>query len=127
LLREVAGERFRQDLYYRIAGLVLRLPPLRERLEDLDALAEYFIALYNEQFQCSAPPLSESTLLLMTTHSWTGNIRELENLIKRYVVVGTEEAILSEIGQSDFVSGLLGRGAQSLHLARPASPALPCT
>jgi two-component system response regulator AtoC len=41
----------------------------------------------------------------MTTHSWTGNIRELENLIKRYVVVGTEEAILSEIGQSDFVSG----------------------
>lgn len=101
LQREVAAERFRQDLYYRITGLVLRLPPLRERLEDLEQLAEYFVALYNKRFQCSAPPVSESTLLLMTTHPWTGNIRELENLIKRYVVVGTEEAILGEIAHRD--------------------------
>jgi two-component system response regulator AtoC len=105
LQREVAAERFRQDLYYRITGLVLRLPPLRERLEDLASLAEYFVALHNEQFQCDAPPISESSLLLMSTHPWTGNIRELENLTKRYVVVGTEDAILSEIGQRSLVPG----------------------
>jgi transcriptional regulator with PAS, ATPase and Fis domain len=105
LQREVAAERFRQDLYYRIAGLELHLSPLRERLEDLEQLAEYFVALYNERFQCAAPPLSDSTLLQMTTHPWTGNIRELENLIKRYVVVGTEQAILSEISQREALSG----------------------
>ncbi len=102
---EVAKERFRQDLYYRIAGLVLRLPPLRERLQDLRALTEYFVALHNKQFDCDAPPISESSLQLMSTHPWTGNIRELENLTKRYVVVGTEEAFLSEIAQREFMPG----------------------
>lgn len=105
LQREVAAERFRQDLYYRITGLVLRLPPLRERLEDLEPLARYFVARFNERFQCSASPLSESTLLRMSTHPWTGNIRELENLIRRYVVVDAEEAILSEIAQRDATAG----------------------
>ncbi len=66
------------------------------------------MALHNEQFKCDAPPISESSLLLMCTHPWTGNIRELENLTKRYVVVGTEEAILSEIGQREPGSRLHG-------------------
>jgi two-component system response regulator AtoC len=104
LQQEVGLEHFRQDLYYRITGLVLRLPPLRERLEDLEQLAEYFVAQYNERFQCSVPPVSESTLMQMTAHPWTGNIRELENLVKRYVVVGTEQAILSEIAHREDVS-----------------------
>ena len=99
LQQEVKSARFRQDLYYRISGLVLRLPPLRERLEDLNQLSEYFVALYNERYQCSAAPLSQATLLRMATHSWTGNIRELENLVKRYVVEGNEEAILREIAR----------------------------
>jgi two-component system response regulator AtoC len=97
LQQEVAQGRFRQDLYNQITGLVLRLPPLRERLEDLGAFVNYFIALYNERFKCRAPQVSESSLLLMRSHPWKGNIRELENLIKRYVVLGTEEAILGEI------------------------------
>jgi transcriptional regulator with PAS, ATPase and Fis domain len=101
LQREVAADRFRDDLYYRITGLVLSLPPLRERLEDLEQLATYFVARYNERFQCSVPPLSESTLARMAKYPWPGNIRELENLIKRYVVEGTEQAILSEIAQCD--------------------------
>jgi two-component system response regulator AtoC len=104
LLHEVGAERFRQDLYYRITGLVLRLPPLRERLEDLEQLAEYFVALYNDRLQCSVPPVSESTLQQMATHPWTGNIRELENLIRRYVVVGSEKAILSEITRREVIS-----------------------
>ncbi len=100
LRQEVATGGFRQDLYYRISGLVLRLPPLRERLEDLDALVEYFIGLYNERFHCQAPPVSSSTMARMALHNWPGNIRELENLVKRYVVVGTEDVVLSEIGGS---------------------------
>jgi two-component system response regulator AtoC len=104
LQSEVAKGRFRQDLFYQITGLVLRLPPLRQRLQDLAAFVNYFVELYNEQFKCSAPPVSESSLLLMMSHPWTGNVRELENLIKRYVVLGTEEAILSEIGHREFVA-----------------------
>jgi len=104
LLHEVGAERFRQDLYYRITGLVLRLPPLRERLEDLEPLSEYFVALYNDRLQCSVPPVSESTLQQMATHPWAGNIRELENLIRRYVVVGSEKAILSEITRREVLS-----------------------
>lgn len=77
LLHEVGAERFRQDLYYRITGLVLRLPPLRERLEDMEQLAEYFVALYNDRLECSVPPVSESTLQQMATHPWTGNIRRV--------------------------------------------------
>lgn len=105
LQKEVAAGKFREDLYYRISGLVVRLPALRERLEDLDDLAGYFTGLYNQRFGCSAPPLSQSTLMHMTTHPWTGNIRELENLIRRYVVVGSEEAILSELGERSGAAG----------------------
>ena len=115
LQAEVAKQHFRQDLYYRITGLVLRLSPLRERMEDLPAMVQYLVGLHNQQFKCSAPPVSESSLLLMTTHPWTGNMRELENLIKRYVVVGTEEAILSEIGHRDLMNG---------HMEVEASPSV---
>ncbi len=88
---------FHKDLYDHIAGMILRLPPLRERLEDLADLADYFVGHYNEQFKCCAPRVSNSSLLVMENYSWPGNVRELENLIERYVVLGTEEAILSEI------------------------------
>jgi len=91
------------------------LSPLRERMEDLPAMVQYLVGLHNQQFKCSAPPVSESSLLLMTTHPWTGNMRELENLIKRYVVVGTEEAILSEIGHRDLMNG---------HMEVEASPSV---
>ncbi|HEX8924588.1 MAG TPA: sigma 54-interacting transcriptional regulator [Terriglobales bacterium] len=94
---------FRQDLYFRISGLVLQLPRLRERLQDLPSLAQYFVELYNEQFQRNMPPVSQALLVLMKNHSWTGNVRELENLIKRYVVLGTEDAIISELGHRELV------------------------
>jgi two-component system response regulator AtoC len=92
---------FRTELYHRISGLVLRLPPLRERLEDLDSLVEYFVGVYSERFHCRAVPVSSSTVARMALHNWPGNIRELENLVKRYVVVGTEDVILSEIGHPE--------------------------
>jgi len=94
---EAARGRFRQDLYYRITGVILRLPALRERVADLAMLADHLIAAYNDQFRCRAAPLSSSTMLLLKAHPWTGNIRELENLIKRYVVLGSEDAITSEL------------------------------
>jgi transcriptional regulator with PAS, ATPase and Fis domain len=97
LEREVGGGRFRQDLYYRITGVVLQLPPLRERTEDLSLLVPYFIELHGERYRRSVPPLSSSTMGLLRAHQWPGNIRELENLIKRYVVLGSEDVITNEL------------------------------
>ena len=97
LHREVSNGRFRQDLYYRITGLVLQLPPLRERVADISALADYLIALHSERYKRTVPPLSASTRMSMKTHSWSGNIRELENLMKRYVVLGSEEVVTKEL------------------------------
>lgn len=97
LEREVSNGRFRQDLYYRISGVVFQLPPLRERMDDIPLLAAYFIALYNERYQRTVPPLSPAALALLRAHQWPGNVRELENLTKRYVVLGTEEVITNEL------------------------------
>ena len=66
-------------------------------MADISTLAEYLIAFHSEKYKRPVPPLSASTLMLMKTHSWSGNIRELENLMKRYVVLGTEEVITKEL------------------------------
>jgi len=82
---------------------------LRERVTDIPLLVSYFIGVYSERYQRTAPPLSSATMGLLKSHPWPGNIRELENLMKRYVVLGTEEAItrdLKERGVPSFDSSL---------------------
>jgi two-component system response regulator HydG len=81
LAREVAAGRFREDLYYRLAVLCLRIPPLRERIEDLRPLAEHFLALHGGLESKPACRLLPETLALLEAHAWPGNVRELENAI----------------------------------------------
>jgi two-component system, NtrC family, response regulator AtoC len=88
---------FRQDLFYRINVLQLQLPPLRERKEDIPILLDYLLELYNEKYNCQARPLSSPVLRILQDYHWPGNIRELENLIKRYVILGSDEAITTEL------------------------------
>jgi two-component system response regulator AtoC len=97
LEREIEAGRFRQDLFYRINVVNLQLPPLRERREDIPLLADYFLGVYSEAFKMAAPPLSSHLMDLLQKFHWPGNIRQLENLIKRYVILGSEEAISSEL------------------------------
>lgn len=97
LEEEIAIGNFREDLFYRINVVNICLPPLRERLEDIPELCEYFIARHNETFNCRARMLSEDCIAELQKYHWPGNIRQLENLTKRYVVLGSEEAILSEL------------------------------
>jgi two-component system, NtrC family, response regulator AtoC len=94
---EIALGRFREDLFYRINVLNLHIPPLRERLEDVPALCRYFIARHNEKFDCQASALSDACIQRLQDYHWPGNIRQLENVIKRYVILGSEDAILSEL------------------------------
>lgn len=84
--------KFREDLYYRLAGVVIAVPALRERLEDIPALAEHFIA---RTVQDGIPErhLHEDTSAVLRGHPWPGNLRQLENLMTRLLVTGGEDAI----------------------------------
>ena len=94
---EIESGAFRQDLYYRINVVNIRMPALRERRGDIEDLCAYFLEYYNRKFNCRARPLSNETLAVLQKYHWPGNIRELENLIKRYVILGHEEVITNDL------------------------------
>ena len=94
---EIARGAFREDLYYRINVVNLQLPPLRRRLEDLPALADYFLRHYRDRYNRTTQPLPQAIMERFQRHHWPGNIRELENYVKRFVILDTPESILEEI------------------------------
>jgi two-component system, NtrC family, response regulator AtoC len=94
---EVENGRFRRDLFYRINVVNLRMPPLRERGGDIEGLAHYFLEYYNRKYNCRAQQLSGELLAVLQKYRWPGNIRELENLIKRYVIMGSGDVITNEL------------------------------
>jgi two-component system, NtrC family, response regulator AtoC len=96
LQEEIAAGNFRADLYYRINVVCLKLPALRNRREDIPALAEHFLARCQQQFQTQAEPLGMETLHYLQCLDWPGNIRELSNAIARHVVIGPEASILDD-------------------------------
>jgi DNA-binding NtrC family response regulator len=85
LEKAVKDGAFRGDLFYRLNVIPVRLPPLRDRLEDLPVLAEFFLRRYNTRFQKHIRGIADSTLRMLSSYWWPGNIRELENLIERVV------------------------------------------
>jgi DNA-binding NtrC family response regulator len=87
---EVKANRLREDLYYRISGVCLRLPPLRQRKEDIPYLMNFFLTKYAHDFRRTVPKLSEQTQRLFQDYSWPGNIRELEDAAKAIVALGNE-------------------------------------
>jgi two-component system, NtrC family, response regulator AtoC len=97
LEQEVESGAFRQDLFYRINVVNLFLPPLRDRRGDLDDLVAYFLEYYNRKYNSRAKPLSPETMATLRKYHWPGNIRELENVIKRYVILGSEDTIAAEL------------------------------
>ncbi len=83
----VAEGRFRQDLYYRINTIHLNLPPLRDRSEDIEGFAEIFISRFNEKYHRNVEGLSPEALQAMKEYSWKGNIRELQNVLEKAVIL----------------------------------------
>jgi DNA-binding NtrC family response regulator len=92
----IAKRSFREDLYYRLDGFTLRLPPLRERREEIPILARYFMRKVAEKYGQKPLAISPNLMQAFMAHSWPGNLRELENTIKRYIVLNDEQAIISE-------------------------------
>jgi two-component system response regulator AtoC len=87
---EVRSGRFREDLYYRISGVCLRLPPLRQRREDIPYLMSFFLAKFSQDFRRGLPVLSAQTQQLFQDYAWPGNIRELEDMARAIVALGDE-------------------------------------
>src|SRR5438094_3591631 len=96
LEKAVKDGRFREDLYYRINVIPIKLPPLRDRTEDVPQLAEFFLRRYNTKFHKRVQGVTDSTMAVLKKYWWPGNIRELENLIERLVAVSDKEYISEE-------------------------------
>ena len=96
LEKAVKDGRFREDLYYRINVIPIRMPPLRDRIEDLPELARLFLERYRVKFRKPVRGISDSAVKILATYWWPGNIRELENLIERLVAVSDKEWITDE-------------------------------
>jgi len=96
LEKAVKEGRFREDLFYRINVIPIKLPPLRDRMEDLPELARFFLSRYKTRFRKRVQGISDSTLKILSSYWWPGNIRELENLIERMVAVSDKEWITDE-------------------------------
>ncbi len=93
---EVKKGRFREDLFYRLNVLAIKLPPLKDRTEDIPVLCERFMDMYNSRFGRHVRSISPSAMDLFFRHDWPGNIRELENAIERAIVLADEDELLPE-------------------------------
>jgi DNA-binding NtrC family response regulator len=108
LERDVAQGRFREDLFYRLNVVSIHIPPLRERREEIPIFLDYFLAKYSEYYNKRPSPFSDLAIQRIIGYSWPGNIRELENLVKRYTIVGNESQILRELStQKPIVSSMV--------------------
>ncbi|HEY6253054.1 MAG TPA: sigma-54 dependent transcriptional regulator [Candidatus Angelobacter sp.] len=97
LERAVEEGVFREDLFYRLNVVTIHIPPLRERREEIPVFLEYFLTRYSDYYSKHPPMFSDYAVSRMMEYTWPGNIRELENLVKRYVIVGNEAQIIREL------------------------------
>jgi two-component system response regulator AtoC len=88
---------FRLDFFFRINAVTIDLPPLRQRTADIPVLIDHFLALHSKSYRLNPKPLSSEIVRLMKRYNWPGNIRQLENMIRSYVLIGSEEALLADL------------------------------
>lgn len=118
----MSAGRLRQDVYYRLSGVLLRLPPLRKRQEDILPIAEFFLDRYSKLYERPRPQLDPALALRLRECSWPGNIRELENAMKRMVALGEDGAVFADSAERPAGSGsLAGAATHSLKQAARAA------
>ena len=93
LSEEIAAGRFREDLYYRLNVVPVRMPPLRERREDIPELAEHFIARFAAERRIPTPNLSDEAMAALQAHDWPGNVRQLRNIIERTIILAPGDRV----------------------------------
>jgi transcriptional regulator with PAS, ATPase and Fis domain len=93
----IAERRFREDLFYRLNGFSLHLPPLRERREEIPILIRHFVRKLSDKYGQKSLTLSDEMLRACKSYPWPGNLRELENFVKRLLVLGDEQMMMAEL------------------------------
>src|SRR4051812_2959552 len=109
----LATKRLREDLYYRLNAFTLEIPPLRERREEIPILLKHFMSRMSEQYARPPLPLSPGMLQACQDYSWPGNLRELNNFIKRYLVLGDEKLAIQELQPRGETPGARAEAAHS--------------
>ncbi len=115
--------RFRSELYYRISGACLRLPPLRDRKNDIPLLVESFLTKYAAEFNRTRPTLGPRTIRRFLDYSWPGNIRQLSNVVKKIVALGDENLALPEVPRAPVEARTEPRETRSYSLKAAARAA----
>jgi DNA-binding NtrC family response regulator len=93
----IASRKLREDLYYRLNGFSINLPPLRDRKEEIPLLLKHFMSQVAERYARPSLPMSPSLIQACESYHWPGNLRELSNFVKRYLVLGDEEMAMTEL------------------------------
>lgn len=114
---EVREGTFREDLYFRLNVVSVKLPPLRERKEDIPLLANYFLTKYNERLNKSVKGFNDEAMRLLMSYSFPGNVRELENIVERAVMFTKRDIILPDV-----LNGLFSSEQQESHSVPIVSP-----
>ncbi len=123
LERAVEEGTFREDLFYRINVVTIHIPPLRERREEIPIFLDFFMRKYSEYYGKQPPPFTDFAVSRMMEYNWPGNIRELENLVKRYVIVGNESQIIRELSNHKPLPPALNGNDSAMAEAAPAAAA----
>jgi len=97
MVESIAKKTFREDLYYRLSSFVLSMPSLRQRKEEISMMLRHFMIQVAERYACPLLSVSPRLVEACENYSWPGNIRELENFVKRYLVLGDENAAIAEL------------------------------
>jgi DNA-binding NtrC family response regulator len=124
LERAVEEGLFREDLFYRLNVVTIHIPPLRERREEIPIFLDFFLRKYSEFYGKQPAPFSDYAVSRMMEYSWPGNIRELENLVKRYTIVGNEKQIIRELSTHKPILRSEGSAVSPLWGIRDNSPAM---
>jgi len=103
----IKNGQFREDLYYRLNVVNITIPPLRERREEIPIFVEYFLDKFGKKYQKKVHPISDKMMEFFSRHHWLGNIRELENVIQRYIVLGDEKIIIEELDSTNMKNAVL--------------------
>ncbi|MBW7848110.1 MAG: sigma-54-dependent Fis family transcriptional regulator [Bacteroidales bacterium] len=117
----IADGKFREDLYYRLKVITITIPPLRMRKDDIPLLASHFLNLYTKSLKRPPTILPEESIEILEKQHWPGNVRQLENLIKRAILFSKNNVITPEVLENELSSG----SSEEIRLPRKALPILP--